>query len=309
MKVDVSEQIEDLASDKLNGYDLLMLNYCNWKRPGLSEDAKAGFAKYLQNGGGLCLLHFANGAFHFSLPEAGDSDWPEYRRICRRVWDHTAGKSGHDRYGKFIVEIETQDHPVTRGMEAFETIDELYYRQQGDEPITVLAKARSRDTGEFAPQAFVYDYGKGRVFQTVLGHSAESIETTGTSELIRRGAAWVARREQVPARERAESPKQEAADILTEGRFGKALDARRSALYVAGKGEYRQPPMTVECWAKIRSRESFNIVVANELKSSATHWELFSFAGTGHFTAYLPGREPDHVRRSISAMTAGITLR
>ena len=53
MRVDVSEQIEDLATDKINAYDALVLNYCNWEKPGISDAAKAGFVKYLQDGGGL----------------------------------------------------------------------------------------------------------------------------------------------------------------------------------------------------------------------------------------------------------------
>lgn len=195
--VDVSEDIEDLATDRIRDYDLLVLNYCNWKAPGLSDAAKAGFVDYLEDGSGLIIIHFANGAFHFSLPEAGDSDWPEYRNICRRVWDHTPGKSGHDAYGPFIVEIADSDHPITAGMHPFQTTDELYFRQQGDQPIHVVAQARSGVTGEFEPMAFVYDYKQGRVFQTVLGHAAESIRNPGTAELISRAAAWVAREEPV----------------------------------------------------------------------------------------------------------------
>ena len=191
--VHVSREIEDLATDRINDYDLLVLNYCNWMSEGLSEEAKAGFVEYLSGGGGLILIHFANGAFHFSLPEAGDSDWPEYRNICRRVWDHTPGKSGHDAFGQFIVEIADPEHPITAGMQPFQTTDELYYRQQGDQPIHVVAHARSGDTGQFEPMAFVYDYGDGRVFQTVLGHAADSIRNPGAAELISRAAAWVAK--------------------------------------------------------------------------------------------------------------------
>jgi type 1 glutamine amidotransferase len=135
------------------------------------------------------VVHFANGAFHASLPETPPSDWPEYRRICRRVWNH--GTSSHDPYGRFRVQI-TKDHPITAGLNSFETIDELYCNQQGDLPIEVLAAARSTVTGRDEPMAFVYEYGKGRVFQTVLGHAAESIRTPGTAALIRRGAVWAA---------------------------------------------------------------------------------------------------------------------
>lgn len=58
----------------------------------------------------------------------------------------------------------------------------------------MLATARSRKTGRDEPMAMVYRVGKGRVFQTVLGHSLESQRNDGTTILIRRGATWAAGR-------------------------------------------------------------------------------------------------------------------
>jgi len=308
MQVTVSEQIEDLATDAIKGQDVLVLNYCNWKLPGLSEAAKAGFVEYLQNGGGLVIVHFANGAFHFSLPEAGDSDWPEYRNICRRVWNHH-GDSGHDAYGKFIVEIDDREHPITKSLEPFETIDELYFRQAGDAPIHVLASAKSQVTGQSAPMAFVYDYGKGRVFQTVLGHAAESLRTAGTSQLICRGAAWAAGRDPLevaaapaakaaPAKEAEAKPQasDENRPPLTDGKFGSALDAHVGAVYAPPRPEFVAPPLTVELWVKVDRRDDYNILLANESKASVTHWELFTHPGNGFLTVYAPGLTPDHVR-------------
>ncbi len=190
--VTVTEDPETLAAQRLHGFDLVVLNYCNWQSPGLSQAAQQNFVRFLSEGGGLTIVHFANGAFHFSLPNSPQSDWPEYRKICRRVWDHTEGKSGHDKYGKFLVEIAAVDHPVLRRLESFETTDELYFRQQGDEPIQVLATARSKVTGNDEPMAFVYDYQNGRVFQTVLGHGVESIAAPGATQLIRNGSLWAA---------------------------------------------------------------------------------------------------------------------
>ncbi|MFO0919290.1 MAG: ThuA domain-containing protein [Planctomycetaceae bacterium] len=302
IQVDVSEKIEDLATDKITGYDLLVLNYCNWQKPGLSDAAKAGFIKYLSSGGGLIIIHFANGAFHFSLPEAGDSDWPEFRKICRRAWDHTPNMSGHDAYGKFIVDIARPDHPITQGMEPFETIDELYFRQQGEEPIEVLATAKSKVTGRDEPMAFVYQYGTGRVMQTVLGHAAESLRVPGVASLIHRSAAWVAGREPSVAVSQPKSvpEKPDAGAKLVAGKFGKALDVRGGGVVIAGHERFRQSPLTVECRAKLSQRENYNILVAQEAKSSATHWELFTMAGTGHLTAYLPGMKPDHITSVIN---------
>jgi type 1 glutamine amidotransferase len=42
--------------------------------------------------------------------------------------------------------------------------------------------------------AFAFEYGKGRVFHTPLGHDVRAIEIPGTAELLRRGCLWAAGR-------------------------------------------------------------------------------------------------------------------
>jgi len=190
LHVDVSTDINDLAWYDLRDYDFLVMNYCNWEDSiGLVPPGKKAFADYVSNGGGLVLIHFANGAFHKSLPKAAASDWPGYRNLCLRVWDSDAG-SAHDKYGKFTVRKTEVDHPATRGLSDFETTDELYYKQAGEEAITPLLMAKSKDTGSDEPLAWAYNYGKGRVFQTVLGHSAESLSVPQVQILVAQGALW-----------------------------------------------------------------------------------------------------------------------
>ena len=191
-KITVSEDAEILASKELFSFKLIVLNYCNWTRPGLSDSAKKNFVAFLNGGGGLTIVHFSDGAFHFSLPKQPGSDWPEYRTICRRVWDHTPGKSRHDPYGSFRVDIVDRESPITQGLQSFETTDELYFDQQGDLPIHVLATARSKVSGKDEPMVFTYNYGKARVFQTLLGHSAAAIATPGAAQLLRNGSLWAA---------------------------------------------------------------------------------------------------------------------
>ncbi len=186
LKIAVTENPEDLA--RLDGVDLLVLNYCNWDRPGLSDAAKKGLLGYLEGGGGLAVVHFANGAWNRTIP-AKDSEWEDYRtKVLRRAWMHP--DSGHDPFGSFRVDLVK--HPLTDGLAPFETTDELYFKQAGDGSFELLATARSKVTGKDEPMAWVYEAGKGRAFQTVLGHAAVSIHKAGP--LIRRGAAWAARR-------------------------------------------------------------------------------------------------------------------
>ena len=75
---------------------------------------------------------------------------------------------------------------------AFDTIDELYFRQRGEVPINVLVTAHSKVTNHDEALAFTYTYGKAKVFQTLLGHSKESLSQHVMIQLLRRGAAWAA---------------------------------------------------------------------------------------------------------------------
>jgi len=193
--MDVSTNIEDLFQYTLDDYDFLVLNYCNWELPGgLSQSSKDAFTAYLVEGGGLLIIHFTNGAWHFSLPGAEESDWPEFRKICRRVWDHQ-GESAHDPYGPFTVNISDSEHYITDGLSDFETSDELYYKQSGTEPVEALITALSGDTGQDEPLAWVYSYGQGRIFQSLLGHDAASLSPPEVQEMLLRAALWVSNKD------------------------------------------------------------------------------------------------------------------
>jgi putative membrane-bound dehydrogenase-like protein len=108
------------------------------------------------------------------------------------------------------------------------------------------------------------------------------------------------------ARGPAQSPprpeaKPAAADAspLTDGRFGRGLDARVASAIVPGHADLRTPPITASCWARLADKKSYNILVASETKYSALHWELFTVAGSGRLTAFFNGMSPDHVRSEV----------
>ena len=83
-----------------------------------------------------------------------------------------------------------------------------------------------------------------------------------------------------------------------KGRFARCLvpvadDRHRAGL--PGLPACQRTPLTVECWAKLHGKQGFNILVASEPKSSPTHWEIYSYAGSGFFSAYLPGNQPAEI--------------
>ena len=86
------------------------------------------------------------------------------------------------------------------------TKDELYQELRGPaKNMTVLATAFADKEGNAAPWApeqvgsgrhepalMTIDYGKGRVFHTILGHTDYSMECVGFITTLQRGAEWAA---------------------------------------------------------------------------------------------------------------------
>jgi uncharacterized protein len=183
LTVRVIEDHEFLASDAIFDYDVILLHMKNYDPTQRAEQVYDNLTRFVREGGGLVLYHFALGAFE---------EWDEFVQLAGRTWDKT--KRAHDPHGSFTVNIVDPEHPVTRGLSDFETVDELYTCFGGETPIHLLATARSKVDGEDYPMAFVLEFGKGRVFHTPLGHDVRAVTMPGPAELIRRGCLWAAGR-------------------------------------------------------------------------------------------------------------------
>jgi type 1 glutamine amidotransferase len=174
-----------LDSAAIEKYDLIVLHFQNWQQPGPGERARENLKQFVENGKGLALVHFACGAWH--------DEWPQFLQLAGRVWfgpEPGLGKRQHDPYGAFRVEFPNPDHPIARGLTAFDTQDELYTCLIGDPPIEVVAQAKSRVDGNYYPMAFVSNCARGRTFHCTLGHDVRALSVPGVQELYRRGCAW-----------------------------------------------------------------------------------------------------------------------
>ncbi len=182
-EVRIVEDPDFLASSALDNYDVLLLHFKNYASLAHEQAARENLVKLVKQGKGLVLLHFACGAFE---------DWSEFANLAGKVWDR---KTSHDPRGPFTVKIVQPQHAIMRGIRDFQADDELYTCLIGDRPVEVLAVAHSKVTDKDHPMAFVFEYGKGRVFHTPLGHDVRAFEMPGVAELMRRGTAWTASRD------------------------------------------------------------------------------------------------------------------
>lgn len=179
LAVDIVDDLKFLRLPEVFDYDVIVAHFKNYDPNVPGPEGQANLEKFVREGGGLVMVHFACGAFQ---------EWPEFVKIAGRVWNPKM--RGHDPRGPFRVEIVDTEHPVTRGMKTFETDDELYTCLDGDTPIHILAQSQSKVDKKQYAMAFVLQYGQGRVFHCPLGHDVKAFNFEGAGELFRRGCAW-----------------------------------------------------------------------------------------------------------------------
>ncbi|MDR1290311.1 MAG: ThuA domain-containing protein [Planctomycetaceae bacterium] len=175
---------EVLGTDIVFDYDVLVFHFKNYKPLKRNEQAKKNLTQFIDNGGGLVLVHFACGAFQ---------EWSEFGQIAGRVYDPK--KPAHDPYGRFKVEYSDREHNVTQNLADFEITDELYTcLKDATVPVHVLAESTSKIDKKRHSMAFVREHGKGRIFLTTLGHDIKSISSPDFKTLLQRAVRWTGKR-------------------------------------------------------------------------------------------------------------------
>ena len=128
----------------------------------------------MRGGKGFVVVHAGGSSFY---------DWPEYQQLVGASWK--MGQTSHGSPHEFTVK-PLGDHPITRGMKPFKTTDELWV-QPG-----VGSLSRALAIGDDQPIAFTLEFGSGRGFTLLLGHSAAFMDTPGFQSLLLRGTEWAA---------------------------------------------------------------------------------------------------------------------
>ena len=170
-----------------DSYDVVIQNTNNIHNKSIKwpVDAEIALENYVKNGGGLYILHSANNAF---------SHWKEYDEMIGLGWrPQDTGTSleidsngnilrygpgegkgtGHGDRFNALVQILNR-HPINEGYpDAWQTVNtEVYYFPRGDaKNLEVLSYAYdSTSTQKMWPVEWVVEYGKGKVYNSSLGH-------------------------------------------------------------------------------------------------------------------------------------------
>ncbi|VGO11484.1 hypothetical protein PDESU_00028 [Pontiella desulfatans] len=181
--VDVVTHPEQLSPEVLAGYDVLL---SNWNAFGKNQPApwsgelKKAYVDFVRKGGGHVAVHAGSSSFY---------DWDDYHAICLATWK---GGTGHRKPHGFDVRFLESGHPVSLGLENFETSDELWFKPFVHPDATVIAESFSQHTGNWEPTALTGQFGEGRCFTLLLGHSAAAMENRGFRKLLVAGVRWAA---------------------------------------------------------------------------------------------------------------------
>ena len=121
------------------------------------------------------------------------NSWPEFDKISTGAW---LEDTWHGIRSPVKVKIENHEHPVTKEFSDFQIFDELWINAKQNDRFQVLGSAINEEDlnkgYENQPAIFVSDYGKGRIFHTILGHDTKSMSNTGFQTLMLRGTEWAA---------------------------------------------------------------------------------------------------------------------
>ena len=207
-------------SPKFSNYDVVISNL-GWKASDWPDETKAAFESYMAEGGGLVVVHAANNSF---------GDWDAYNEMIglggwggrgqhtgpyvyiddnrEIVRDEGEGECGsHGLQHEYQITIQNTEHPITKGLPLhwLHTKDELYDRLRGPaKNMTILATAYSdvdknasnfsplKGTNRNEPMLMTINYGEGRVFHSVMGHTDYSFECVGFITTFKRGVEWAA---------------------------------------------------------------------------------------------------------------------
>ena len=137
---------------------------------------------FVTDGGGFYALHNSS---HISLSSK------DYREVMGGAY------VGHPPLRPFQVRATANLHPITAGLKPFVVNDEQHYVDYDKDPRHVILESENLDgltyqgRGTGSPAGWAYDFGKGRVVFTAVGHTNHALWNPQHLELQKRAVRWL----------------------------------------------------------------------------------------------------------------------
>jgi type 1 glutamine amidotransferase len=170
-------------------------NLHNWPKehpePWITEEQGAAIKRFVNAGGALYALHNSS---HISLSS------PDYREVMGGAYIM------HPALRPFKVSVVNKQHPITRDVEDFIVNDEQHFVKYDKDPKYIFLQSEntdgltgtddnSKDLGTKSIAGWAYDYGKGRVVFTAVGHTLHAMWQPQYLKLQKNAVRWLLRME------------------------------------------------------------------------------------------------------------------
>ena len=154
--------------------------------PWITEEQGRAIKDFVEAGGALYALHNSS---HISLSSQ------DYREVMGGAYiDHPALRP-------FKVSVVNKEHPITRGVQDFFVNDEQHFVTYDKDPKYILLRSENidgltdisegKDLGAKAIAGWAYDFGKGRVVFTAVGHTLHSMWQPEYFKLQKNAVGWL----------------------------------------------------------------------------------------------------------------------
>jgi len=212
LPVEFTINYEELSAARLQGYRLLVTFRDGYIWPGgyLGVDMYP-YVGYLENREGWPAeksegwITEAQGEAVKQFVEAGNSLYAYhnsgyismYSKNYREVMG--AVTLGHPPLRPFKVKVVNPQHPITQGVSDFMVTDEQHYVDYDKDPQHIILRSENVDGltykkyGTSAVSGWAYDYGKGRVAFTAVGHTIHALWQPEYFKIQKNAVRWLLR--------------------------------------------------------------------------------------------------------------------
>jgi type 1 glutamine amidotransferase len=150
----------------------------------ITEEQGAAIKEFVNAGNGFYALHNCS---HISLSSKN------YREVMGGAY------ISHPPLRPFQVHATANKHPITDGMSPFIVNDEQHYVTYDKDPKYIIMEAENidglkfEDLGTKSISGWAYDFGKGRVVFTAVGHTIHAMWNPQYLEIQKRSVKWLLR--------------------------------------------------------------------------------------------------------------------
>jgi type 1 glutamine amidotransferase len=175
-------------------YSHALENNRDWPKeqsePWITAEQGAAIKDFVQAGGALYALHNSS---HISLSSK------DYREVMGGAYIN------HPPLRPFRVSVVNKEHPITRGVKDFIVNDEQHFVTYDKDSKYILLRSENidgltdisegKDLGAKAIAGWAYDFGKGRVVFTAVGHTLHAMWQPEYFKLQKNAVGWLLRTE------------------------------------------------------------------------------------------------------------------